>query len=244
MLSILRKIRQKLLTQNKVTQYLAYAIGEIILVVIGILIALQVNLWNEDRKANNLRIEYTQSLLLELVKDSIQLEQEMMEITQRQEKVADYFERLSQSTSNLDTLFNIMRLEADPSFVRPGNLNSNTYLTLSSTGEIGYFESHVAEMIQSYYQTGNQNYNSAIEQSRFYQTIFAEYHFNIPKPHEYDDSPVLEQLENIMDREKSLLIFNGMLSIKRFNLNFYRNYHEKLLLQNQELAKLLKESLR
>lgn len=50
MLSFFRKIRQKLLSQNRVTQYLAYAIGEIILVVIGILIALQVNNWNENRK--------------------------------------------------------------------------------------------------------------------------------------------------------------------------------------------------
>ncbi|WP_073571144.1 DUF6090 family protein [Algoriphagus zhangzhouensis] len=50
MLSFFRKIHQKLLSQNRVTQYLAYAIGEIILVVIGILIALQVNNWNENRK--------------------------------------------------------------------------------------------------------------------------------------------------------------------------------------------------
>lgn len=50
MLVFFRKIRQKLLSQNRVTQYLAYAIGEIILVVIGILIALQVNNWNENRK--------------------------------------------------------------------------------------------------------------------------------------------------------------------------------------------------
>ncbi|TDQ17029.1 hypothetical protein DFQ04_1677 [Algoriphagus boseongensis] len=49
MISIFRKIRQKLLRESKVTRYLAYAIGEIVLVVIGILIALQVNTWNENR---------------------------------------------------------------------------------------------------------------------------------------------------------------------------------------------------
>ncbi|TDQ17015.1 hypothetical protein DFQ04_1663 [Algoriphagus boseongensis] len=51
MLTFFRKIRQKLLSQNRVTRYLVYAIGEILLVVIGILIALQVNNWNEQRKA-------------------------------------------------------------------------------------------------------------------------------------------------------------------------------------------------
>lgn len=51
MISFLRKIRQKLLRQNRITSYLIYALGEIMLVVIGILIALQVNNWNESRKA-------------------------------------------------------------------------------------------------------------------------------------------------------------------------------------------------
>ena len=50
MISIFRQIRQRLLTDNKFSKYLLYAIGEILLVVIGILIALQVNTWNERRK--------------------------------------------------------------------------------------------------------------------------------------------------------------------------------------------------
>ncbi|RIW18271.1 hypothetical protein D0X99_00810 [Algoriphagus lacus] len=49
MISFFRKIRQSLLSQNKVTRYIAYALGEIFLVTIGILIALQVNTWNENR---------------------------------------------------------------------------------------------------------------------------------------------------------------------------------------------------
>jgi len=47
-----RNIRQSLVMKNKTSKYLKYAIGEIILVVIGILIALQVNNWNENRKAS------------------------------------------------------------------------------------------------------------------------------------------------------------------------------------------------
>ncbi len=50
MIKFFRRIRQKLLSENKFSKYLIYAIGEIILVVIGILIALQINNWNEDRK--------------------------------------------------------------------------------------------------------------------------------------------------------------------------------------------------
>lgn len=50
MLRFFRQIRQGLLTHNKFSKYLLYAIGEIVLVVLGILIALQINTWNEDRK--------------------------------------------------------------------------------------------------------------------------------------------------------------------------------------------------
>ena len=50
MIKFFRKIRQNLLMKNKTGKYFKYAIGEIVLVVIGILIALQINNWNENRK--------------------------------------------------------------------------------------------------------------------------------------------------------------------------------------------------
>jgi hypothetical protein len=50
MIKFFRRIRKQLLTENKFSSYLIYAIGEIILVVIGILIALSINNWNDNRK--------------------------------------------------------------------------------------------------------------------------------------------------------------------------------------------------
>ena len=50
MIPFFRRFRQRLLTENKFSKYLLYAIGEIILVMIGILLALQVTNWNEKRK--------------------------------------------------------------------------------------------------------------------------------------------------------------------------------------------------
>jgi len=49
MIKFFRRIRQKLIMQNKTSKYLKYAIGEIVLVVIGILIALSINNWNTNR---------------------------------------------------------------------------------------------------------------------------------------------------------------------------------------------------
>ncbi len=58
MIKFYRKIRQRLLSENKVSKYLLYAIGEIILVVIGILIALYINN-NNEKQANEERIKST-----------------------------------------------------------------------------------------------------------------------------------------------------------------------------------------
>ncbi len=54
MIKFYRKIRQKLLSQGKTGKYFKYAIGEIVLIVIGILVALSINNWNEKRKNQEL----------------------------------------------------------------------------------------------------------------------------------------------------------------------------------------------
>jgi len=74
MISIFRKIRQKLLKQNQVTRYLVYAIGEILLVVIGILIALQVNNWNELRKARSQELATMKEVIENLKYDILRSE--------------------------------------------------------------------------------------------------------------------------------------------------------------------------
>ncbi len=53
MIHFFKRMRKSLLEQDKIRQYFKYAFGEIVLVVIGILIALQINNWNEDRKADD-----------------------------------------------------------------------------------------------------------------------------------------------------------------------------------------------
>lgn len=60
--------------QNKVRTYLLYAMGEILLVVIGILIALQVNNWNEERKERQREVTYLHKLLEEAERDSSSLQ--------------------------------------------------------------------------------------------------------------------------------------------------------------------------
>jgi Family of unknown function (DUF6090) len=73
MIKFFRKIRQKMLAENKFTKYLLYAIGEIFLVMIGILLALQVNNWNELRKKDHLEINILKELKNNLENDQIDI---------------------------------------------------------------------------------------------------------------------------------------------------------------------------
>lgn len=79
MLSFFRAIRMKLVENNKFKKYSLYAIGEIILVVIGILIALQINNWNEARKENALVVSYLQGIQKDLMKDIVLIDEVLRE---------------------------------------------------------------------------------------------------------------------------------------------------------------------
>lgn len=62
MLRLFRNIRKRLAADNNLPKYTRYAIGEILLVTVGILIALQVNNWNEQRKQRNKELHYLANL--------------------------------------------------------------------------------------------------------------------------------------------------------------------------------------
>ena len=69
MLHFFRKIRHDLLDNSQFFRYLKYAVGEIILVVIGILIALQINNWTESRKSQEIKIRYLKELRSEFAQN-------------------------------------------------------------------------------------------------------------------------------------------------------------------------------
>ncbi|MGD1947916.1 MAG: DUF6090 family protein [Croceivirga sp.] len=136
MIQLFRRIRQKLLSENKLSTYLVYAIGEIILVMIGILLALQVNNWNEKRNQDELRITYYQQLLDELTLDNNQIELNL----ERQEKsiasYQDYLKSYERDNLSPQEIFNNIN-KVNFSF---GTIEFNTYTieVLKSTGDIRF----------------------------------------------------------------------------------------------------------
>lgn len=93
MIRTFRLIRKKLLSDGKTGKYLRYAIGEILLVMIGILLALQVNNWNESRKLMKAEKGLLNNLYENLEADSIVLQenrQKMLDITETQKQLHAY----------------------------------------------------------------------------------------------------------------------------------------------------------
>jgi hypothetical protein len=81
--------------ENKTSKYLKYAIGEIILVVIGILIALSINNWNKQNEDRKLEKRYISELTLDLQQDSIFISESRQRSYQQMEsknKLAQFFE--------------------------------------------------------------------------------------------------------------------------------------------------------
>lgn len=73
MIKFFRKIRQNLLSEGKTGKYLKYAVGEIVLVVIGILIALQINNWNTEKQKRLLGDSYLKEISKSIENDHIEL---------------------------------------------------------------------------------------------------------------------------------------------------------------------------
>jgi hypothetical protein len=118
MIKFFRKIRQKMLTENKFSKYLIYAIGEIVLVVIGILIALQINNWNEQQNIQGNQEKYLKLIKTEAINN-------LKQVTNTKESV---------NTLNIwqNKIFNLIDSNQDTiteDYISKtfGNVFSNTY---------------------------------------------------------------------------------------------------------------------
>jgi hypothetical protein len=83
MIKFFRKIRQNMIKENRTSKYLLYAIGEIILVVIGILIALSINNWNETRKLKQQETTYYCKIKEDLSNDLLNVEKSRASLEER-----------------------------------------------------------------------------------------------------------------------------------------------------------------
>ncbi len=176
MIQFFRKIRHSLVSENKFRKYLLYAIGEIILVVIGILIALQINNWNDYRKERQ-----SEQLILRNFKKNLktdaQLLQQFHESADKGIKAVDTI--LLMVNSHID--FNYMSFATSIERVLSNNYFQTTSTTFDqsiSTGNIDLIQDDSLRFeILNYYKLSKLNFedNRMLEtnQNHVFPTLFS-----------------------------------------------------------------------
>jgi len=149
MLHLFRKIRQKLLKENRITRYLVYALGEILLVVIGILIALSINNWNEQRKQNQQEANYYNKIKEDIALDAFNIDQSIISLDER-----------TQATKRL--LVNLLTIQEDKSVIWADYLSTlrsiafipskSAILDITSSGKLEILKiKKIKEAVLQYY---------------------------------------------------------------------------------------------
>jgi len=163
MINFFRKARQNLLNEGKTARYFKYAIGEIVLVVIGILIALQINNWNEQRKFNNLKIIYIEMLLFDIKQDTVRIIELSKKLKQQQQTIITIMDEIDSEIAPE------LLIKPFEDYFRYGwvmydfTANMDTYNDLSQSGNMNVFKNSIlAKSIKQYYLTIENNLKSQI----------------------------------------------------------------------------------
>ena len=147
MIKFFRKIRQKMLTENKFSKYFIYAIGEIILVVIGILIALQINNWNEKRKDQHELINILQNIAADMRVDAINVRDNLEYAKEENKRIKSFLNIKDYSGFTRDSLQKSLQVYSNMYIWRTSGFDN---LKNSGITEYGEYEK-VVKRIKDYY---------------------------------------------------------------------------------------------
>ena len=136
MINFFRKIRFDLMEKNKTGKYLKYAIGEIVLVVIGILIALQINNWNQENKDHKLGEDYLLRIHRDLVQDTISFRRIIAHNNHLREEIKGLLVTLYNGVDNIEQVQNMSTIY-DKALDQVFSPNDNTYKGMISSGALG-----------------------------------------------------------------------------------------------------------
>jgi len=140
-MKLFKKIRQTMIKEGNLKRYLLYAIGEILLVMIGISLAFQLDNWNDNRIKDNAEIVYYENLRVQIADDKeliLHLKDDFNNVYMAQFEYANEIIEAN-DRSKLDTLGLIIRTMTQYSdFDRQGNI----YETMVNSGEIKLLRNH------------------------------------------------------------------------------------------------------
>jgi len=241
MINFFRKIRKQLADQNKPLKYLRYAFGEIVLVMIGILLALQVNNWNEVRKDQQELRNILQSILVDMKGDVKQMNLEIEFDKEENERIKSFLNHNDYSGFTRDSLE--QSLETFRGAVS-WRMNSFRRLMDSGISEFGKYEEVVA-FIKDYYEYGipfikgfEEELGESVQKSdHFWRFEQNAYEFNYEKElhSEQSDEAAVTALNRLL---KSPIPRNILKISYRKNKSMISNYEYYLEFMDSRLKEI------
>jgi len=204
MIKFFRKIRCELMEQNKTGKYLKYAIGEIILVVIGILIALSINNWNTSRINNDLERFYIQGIIHDIEADVVKLN---VNISLDSQKVASgnyLLNHFKNPTLKKDSiiLFHFANL-LPASYYQQNNI---VFEDIKFSGRLNIISNNsLRNNVQRYYSHGEQITNVLEANSDFALELFGSHIYS----DEFDMNSILNEFSSSYAKSERMVEVNS-----------------------------------
>ena len=172
MLRFFQNIRKSLMEKKKVRTYIFYSLGEIALVMIGILLALQVNNWNENRKERLEEIRLLESIQMDLKQDQEMLNRIIVQAQERQAQVDSILTLMyEQRSPDTDTFIRLNR--SGVAFENHFQVNSGTFDESQSAGSVKFIrDDELRQQIFSYYRKTKRSYTDRNTVKQIYEEVF------------------------------------------------------------------------
>ena len=222
MIKLFRHIRKTLLTEDKTNKYIKYAFGEIVLVVVGILIALQINNWNEEKKERKIEKNYVISLIEDLEIDTTKLSV-LIKAYEKKEFEIDTVLRTYSKLSNSynDTLWrNLPSVIQFPDFI----YTDRTMQQLENSGGMRFILNKDAlNAIIDYDLSVKHLLESYIPDLNFYYQNSNQMWFEIMDIEDYETDLKKMSVQEMEKGNKNYLLKNDKATLGKFN-NIIRNF--------------------
>ena len=217
MIKFFRKFRQNLINEGKTARYLKYAIGEILLVVIGILIALYLNELKDKKREESLRNYYIQSIKKDLILDQ-ELIKKMIDSVQTSLDIIDnQVSRIYGESATIDTLVKIAQYEFLTE-VSAISFHDNSLKSLISTGNLNLLKTDFSELLLEHNKSREEQKEVRQGLTTMYNDRINEYQMSYPRP--YTDLPQDNLINRILwsdiDEKDFTGKFRGLLFLKRY----------------------------
>ena len=203
MIKLFRKIRQNLLSEGKTIKYFKYAIGEIILVVIGILMALQINNWNENR----IQVKLANSILEEIYNN---LQTDQKELKKKIASAENFIEKATFIENNLTKIEkdSLPKIIGDIHLITSWSSNSSGFKKFSNIATDNIITSDLRNLITENYNVflgKDRNSSSALSISS--AMLLKEYLIKYGLP---------ISLDGFIDKAINLEVYNHIVNDKEF----------------------------